>query len=273
MAPQAIALASLRLAPVQCASFGHAASTMSSAIDYMVLPEDFAGSTECYSEQVVALPKRAMPFVPRKVPQAGQPLPPHPAGAPLRVAIPASTMKLNPRFFNTLAQISERAKTPVEFRFFPLAATGLPYLELKRVLAQRLPGSRAFKEAPHDAYIEALRQCDMFLSPFPYGNTNSIVDALQVGLPGVCLDGPEPHAHIDAGLFARVGFPQENVATSIEDYILAATKLIDNVQWRSECRDIAVNCDLDRAFFEGDPRLFCEALARLVWPSGNPRDS
>ena len=266
MAPHPIALASLRLAPVQCVSFGHAASTMCETIDYMVLPEDFEGAKERYSEQVIALPKRAMPFVRRKIPDAPSPRPERPEGAPVGVAIAASMMKLNPRFFDTLAAIKDRAKTPVEFRFFPLAANGLPYLELKRVLAQRLPNARAFKEAPHDVYVGMLRECDLFLSPFPYGNTNSIVDALQVGLPGVCLDGPEPHAHIDAGLFDRIGFPKETIANSIPEYIDAAAKMIDDAAWRKQCGEIAVNCDLDRAFFEGDARLFCDAIARLVWP-------
>ena len=54
MSAAIIALASLRLAPVQCASFGHTATTMSPAIDYMILPEDFVGARECFSEQLVA---------------------------------------------------------------------------------------------------------------------------------------------------------------------------------------------------------------------------
>ena len=32
---------------------------------------------------------------------------------------------------------------------------------------------------------------------------NSLFDAFQVGLPGVCLDGAEPHAHADVAIFAR----------------------------------------------------------------------
>jgi hypothetical protein len=44
MVAQVIALASLRLAPVQCVSFGHAATTMSEVMDYFIVPEDFAGT-------------------------------------------------------------------------------------------------------------------------------------------------------------------------------------------------------------------------------------
>jgi hypothetical protein len=66
MASAVIALASLRLAPIQCASFGHTASTMS---HYFVLPEDFVGSAECFSETILAVPKAAMPFAPQPAPR------------------------------------------------------------------------------------------------------------------------------------------------------------------------------------------------------------
>ncbi len=75
MVPQVIALASMRLAPIQCVSFGHTASTMSEAMDYFILPEDFAGAPETFSEKVLAVPKAAMPFAPR-------PFTPFPKAAP-----------------------------------------------------------------------------------------------------------------------------------------------------------------------------------------------
>ena len=52
MVSQVIALSSLRLAPVQCVSFGHTATTMSEVMDYFVLPEDFAGAAHTFSEKV-----------------------------------------------------------------------------------------------------------------------------------------------------------------------------------------------------------------------------
>jgi hypothetical protein len=53
MVAQVIALASLRLAPVQCVSFGHTATTMSEAMDYFIVPEDFAGAAHTLSEKVL----------------------------------------------------------------------------------------------------------------------------------------------------------------------------------------------------------------------------
>jgi len=93
---------------------------------------------------------------------------------------------------------------------------------------------------------------------------NSIIDCFQLGLPGVCLDGPEPHSHADGAFFARIGLPHELVAQSGEDYVAAAVKLIDDAGWRSRCRGIVANADLDAAFFTGDTTLFSKAIADLL---------
>lgn len=104
--------------------------------------------------------------------------------------------------------------------------------------------------------------CALFL----YGNTNGIVNSFQLGLPGVCLDGEEAHAHTDAALFARIGLPAALAAKSLDDYVQAAIKLIDDQTWRDRCAHVVRGADLDRAFFRGDPSLFCEAIENLIWP-------
>jgi hypothetical protein len=262
MNPLVIALASLRLAPIQCASYGHMATTMSPVMDYMIFPEDFIGAPHCFSEKLLGLPKEAMPFTPR----ASVSITKQPSDGTVRVAIPASTMKLNPLLFDAIARIGAGAKANLAFHFLPLAAFGLPYFELSRVLRMRLPRAKAFPEAPHDTYMRRMAGCDLFLCPFPYGNTNSIVDSFQVGLPGVCLDGEEAHAHTDTALFARMGLPAELCAKSVDDYVAAAINLIDDHEWRAHCTEIVQKADLDAAFFRGDPSLFCKAIENLIWP-------
>ena len=53
--------------------------------------------------------------------------------------------------------------------------------------------------------MEKMNQCDMFITPFPYGNMNGISDAVTCGLVGVCKSGAHVHEHIDVGLFQRLG--------------------------------------------------------------------
>ncbi len=262
MRAETIALASLRLAPVQCVSFGHTATTMSPAIDYMILPDDFVGSRDCFSEKLITVPKEAMPFVPISRAKKNR-VPPRDSSI-VRIAVPASIMKLNPRFVEALALIAERSRTPTEFHFFPVAAVGLAHLELVRVIRRTLGRAVVHPELPFETYMDELSACDLFVSPFPYGNMNGIIDAASVALPGVCLDGPEPHAHADAAMFARIGLPPDLVADSIDRYVAATCRLIDEAEWRRHCARICIACDLEATFFRGRPELFCSLIADLV---------
>jgi hypothetical protein len=261
MSSAVVALASLRLAPVQCVSFGHTATTMSPAIDYMILPEDFIGARECFSEQLVTLPKAAMPFMP----------PVHSVrktllrrDGPIRIAVVASAMKLNSRLIEAFDRISTAAKSKPEFHFFPAFAVGLVHQELVRVIGRSLPNAIVHAESPRPEFYERLAGCDLFLCPFPYGNMNGIIDAISLGLAGVCLDGPEAHAHADGAHFARAGFPPELTAKTVDEYVAAAVRLIDDQTWRAKCARAARACDLDRAFYKGDASLFCRAIVDLV---------
>jgi hypothetical protein len=207
-----------------------------------------------------------MPFTPRR--PAEVPPRSYAGGGAVRVAIAASTMKLNPVLFDVIARIGTAAKAEVAFHFFPLAATGLAYFELSRIARAHIPHATVHPQLPYEQYIERLAQCDLFLCPFPYGNMNSLLDTLQLGLPGVCLDGPEPHAHGDAAVFARINLPSELTTQSVDEYVAAAIRLIDDRNWRIHCTEIVRNADLGAAFFTGDAGLFCKAIEYLIWPPG-----
>jgi hypothetical protein len=262
MMTQVIALASLRLAPIQCASIGHNASTMSPTIDYFILPEDWVASRECFSEKVIALPKGAMPFLRLPATKFRR----KPSDNTVRVAIPASMMKLNPVLLDAISRVAAGAKAHAEFHFFP-NAIGLPFFELSRIVSARIPGAAVHPQSSYERYMEFLAQCDLFLSPFPHGGMTSIMDTFQLGMPGVCLDGTEPHAHADAALFARIGLPNELVTRSVDEYVAAAIRLIDDGAWRRHCTEIVRDADLDATFFKGDAALFRKAIENLIWPA------
>ena len=263
-----IGLASLRLAPVQAASFGHTATTRSPQIDVMILPDDFVGDPACFSEPLLRLPPAAMPYrlrgdidfaaIGRKARAARA------ADGKVRIAVPASVMKLGPPVWDALAQAAATARTPIEYRIFALGCVGIGYEALKRRLAERLPMALAHEELPYEAYIEQLAACDAFVCPFPYGNMNSIIDAVMVGLPGVCLDGPEAHAHADVAYFTRLGLPAELATSSAADYVAAIVRLADDPPWLARCQAAAQRVDRDHAFFHGDAALFVQAVEALV---------
>jgi hypothetical protein len=271
MSPFVIALAALRLAPVQAASFGHTATTASPAVDWMILPDDFVGDPALFTERLVRLPAAAMSYRVRGEFDyaAGRERAAAARGAdgPVRIAVPASAMKLNPPFFDALAEAARDAQRRVAFHFFPLGCVGLGFAELRRRLGERLPTAVVHEESPYDVYAERLAACDFFVSPFPYGNMNSIVDAALLGLPGVCLDGAEAHAHADAAYFRRMGFPEALIAQTGEAYVAAIVRLADDPVWLAECRAIAAAVGPAHAFFKGDAALFAAAVQRLIDPA------
>jgi hypothetical protein len=266
MSNHVIALASLRLAPIQCVSYGHTATTMSPVIDYVILPDDFVGAEDRFTEKVLRLPPAAIPYAAPASVEAPVPArtPPPADRATVRVAVPASVMKLNADFLKALARIEANASRPVEFVFFPLAAVGFAYYYLDQEIRRILPRAVVHPESDRTTYLKRLGDCDFFLCPFPYGNMNSIIDAMLMGVPGVCLDGAEAHAHADVAIFHRLGLPRSLATATLDDYIAEAVRLIDDAGWREECREIACDVDLEASFYVGDERLFCEAVYGLL---------
>jgi hypothetical protein len=263
MFPHSIYLTNLRLAPVQVVSYGHPATSMSPVIDYFALPEDWIGDPACFSEKLLPMPKAAMPFVPSAQSGKYQPtLREHPDV--IRIAIAATTMKLNPGFVEALARIKREAGRPVEFHFFMGTTRGLVYLEARDFIQRYLPDALVHPIMPYPAYMELLNRCDLYLNPFPFGNTNGIVDVTALGMVGVCKTGPEVLEHIDEALFRRAGLPDWLVATSVDDYVKAAVRLIGDDSLRLSVRRDLIERAAVNEFYRGQPELFGQRLETLI---------
>ena len=101
----------------------HPATTHAPGIDAMLVEEDTLGDAACFSERVVTLPRDCVVHVPPPGFQARPASPgvesPHPdPERPLRVAVCATSLKLNARFLAMCRRIGERASRAVQFHFF-----------------------------------------------------------------------------------------------------------------------------------------------------------
>lgn len=278
MFPFTIYLSNLRLAPLQLVGLGHGASTFCEQMNGFVIEEDLVGDERCFSETVIRVPADAMPFVPpadvhcvpvtrtpfltRQQAQWREPL-------PVRVAVCASIMKINPNFLATLAEIQRRSRVVVQFCFYMGFAQGLTLDYLREAIRAVLPGAEVNAHMPVQAYQIALNSCELFVSPFPYGNMNGVVDAVRMGLPGVCLTGPEVHSHIDEGLFRRLGLPEELIATGDESYIRATLRLVEEHDWREMLQHQLLDNDVEQVLFQGHPEKFAAVLSD-VWQQVRP---
>ena len=111
---------------------------------------------------------------------------------------------------------------------------------------------------------------DMFINPFPFGNTNGIIDTVSAGLVGVCKSGPEVHEHIDQGLFERLGFPAWLVAGTVDEYVEATVRLAQDHETRTALRRSLTGPDKVQVLFQGRPEIFGKMLLEVLEPKSEP---
>lgn len=266
MFPLTMWLSNLRVAPLQMMALGHPATTHSDAIDYVVVEMDYVGDPGCFSENLLMLPKDGMPYRPSAAAN-GIEVVKTPDSLPrtVRIAVCSTTMKLNPNFLGTCARIVKEANVDVHFHFLIGQNQGLITPLLESVIREYL-GDRAtvYPHQSYLAYMDKIAGCDMYINPFPFGNTNGIIDTTTAGLVGVCKTGPEVHEHIDEGLFKRIGLPQWLVAKSVDEYVRAAVRLAENHAERLSLRAKYAGVDKVQVLFSGRPKLLGEKMYLLL---------
>lgn len=261
---------SIRLAPVQLTALGHGASTQSPWVDYFAVDEDFIGEKSTFSEHVIALPDDAMPFIHSSSLDLSEIKPLSQAcDGTIKIAVAATVMKLNPEFLGACRQIAERAKTKVEFHFFVGGCTGLVWPLVQQFISLYLSDKAViYRHLPYPEYMKMLSQCNMFITPFPYGNMNGIADAALCGLVGVCKSGPHVHEHIDPGLFKRLGLPKWTIAKSVEKYIAAAVRMADIHEERIDLQKKLMGSNNLDKLYEGRPEILGEEVMKILTATG-----
>jgi hypothetical protein len=256
-------LANLRLAPIQFTALGHSASTFCDTVDYYLTEEGYVGDPTLFGERVVLLPDASLRFErsPHYKPIAPQ-LREKPS--PLRIVLPSNLLKLNPRFVGVLRRIAREAGRPLQFHIFPNVG-GVELAATRRAMAASLPGAVLYPVLAYNDYLSRLNQCDLNLSPFPFGGLHSVIDSLRQGLPVVALEGQEPHARTDSMLLRRLGMPEWLIAQDEEAYVAAALRVIRDDALRVALSRQAVALDIDRAMFGDATTPLGTEVVDAVW--------
>jgi len=217
------------------------------------------------SEKLLKLPSDGMPYrAPAAMRELALPTEKAPSNV-VKIAVAGTTIKLNPGFLNTCAAIARESTVPVEFHFLVGQATGLVFPQVRNLI-RRLIGTNAVvhKHQGYASYMNVIASCDLFLNPFPFGNTNGIVDTVWAGLVGVCKTGREVHEHIDEGMFRRLGFPEWTITKTNDEYKASALRLIENVQERRELgASLAGPKAIEKLIFQGRPEILGERMQAL----------
>lgn len=254
-----------RIAPIQAVALGHPATTHSEFIDYVVVEDDYVGSESCFSEKLLRLPKDALPYVPSALAPTEVEYRLRENPEVVQIGIAATTMKLNPYFLEALKTIRDRAKVKVHFHFALGQSAGITHPYVAQFIKTHLGDSAtAHPHSPYDHYLRILHNCDMMLNPFPFGNTNGIIDMITLGLVGVCKTGPEVHEHIDEGLFKRLGLPQWLIAETVDKYVEQAVRLAENHAERLALRRQIIDNNGLQTLFSGNPNPMGEVFLEKV---------
>jgi len=255
--------ANLRLAPIQLTALGHSASTFCDTIDYYLLEEGYVSDPALFGETVLTVPDESLIF--ERMPGFTPPVPEIRTGpTPLRIVLPSNALKLNPGFIALLGRIRAATKRPIEFHFLP-NANGLELSALRRAIHRTLPGAQVHGTLSYERYIGLISACDLNLSPFPFGGLHSVIDSLRQGLPVVAMDCPEPHGRTDAMLLRRLGMPEWLIATSEDDYLAAALRIIEDDGLRVSLSEQALAIDVGNEMFGDATTPLRSEMVDTIW--------
>ena len=225
-------LAAMRLAPVQCAGWGHPVTTGSDAVDAyftagVMEPPDAASH---YVERLVALPgigvSYSMPAPQPPVERAQLGLP---AGRRLYVCA-QSLFKVHPEMDELLADVIARDPDGVLVFFQAMGRHATENLagRLQRAFARRgiAPrGQLKFLPRMESAYFRrVLAIADVVLDTVRWSGGNTSIDAFAAGAPVVTLPGRFMRGRQTAGMLELMGMP-ELVASSAADYVARAVEV------------------------------------------------
>lgn len=249
--PRQQALAALRLAPVQCAAYGHPVGTGLATIDYflsgqLLEPPDAA---QHYREKLTLLPGLGCEPDAPELPTATQ----VPESTRAQLLCLQHLIKLPPQFDAVLAEILLRSGAQLQL-FSRSAGISARYRErLSAALRQRGldPDDclRIESARPYADYLALVQQADLVLDSPGFSGGGTSLDALGVGTPVLTFAGRFARGRQTAAMLDLLQLPQL-VAADDADYIAKAVAL---------CADAAQRAELRRQLLQRREALFRNA--------------
>jgi protein O-GlcNAc transferase len=240
-----LALANLRLAPRQCVAWGHPETSGLPTIDCFLSAEAFEPSDaqDHYTERLIRLPNLGV--------HVGRP-----ATAAQRVDLAALGIsgsgplyvcagvpfKYQPQDDEVLVEIARRLGA-CTFIFFAHEK-----IELSKRLMTRI--AAAFRRANLDpdrfiilipwqsreSFLGLLQQADVYLDTIGFSGFNTVMQAIEAGLPCVAYEGRFMRGRLGSGIMQRLGLP-ELIAADKARYIDTAVHLGEDARHRAQLRE------------------------------------
>lgn len=260
MDPRLMALAALRLAPVQAVAWGHPVTTGLSTMDafFSCAAMEPEGAQAHYAEPLRLLPglgvDYARPPAPPALTRAALDLP----DDALLLLVPQSLFKLHPDLDPLLATVAAAlpALRLVLFRAPRSAWTTATHQRLAAALAAAGGHERQLLWLPpqaRDRYLAINAACDLMLDVPHWSGGNTSIDALLCGLPVVTAPGAFMRGRQSAAMLAMAGVAGELVTAGSDHLEARVLALLDDAEARVALRS---------RIADGLPRLFDGESAR-----------
>ncbi len=222
------ALAHARLAPVQCATWGHPVTTGISTVDYYI-SSDFAepdDAAEQYSERLVRLSGIQCTY--RRPSFPADPKPPAPdlpAGATIYLC-PQSLFKIHPDMDGPLSEILRRdpAGVMLFFEGTDKVITGRLQERWRETFADVAARVRFLPRVTVDRFLETMASADVLLDTWPFGSGNTSYQGFAAGIPIVTFPGKYLRGRGTLAHYRHMGFT-DCVADTPESYVDIAVRL------------------------------------------------
>ena len=240
MDPLTVRLASLRLAPVQCAGYGHPETTGLPTVDYFLSSTlmEPAGAEAHYTETLVRLEGTGVCYQPLDLPKAKFDRARLGAGKRELLYLCAQSLyKYLPRddaIYPRIASAVPRAK------FVFIGAIGIEPFRLRLARAFAAHGLDAADHVvvvpplPQAEYLGLNDVCDVYLDSVGWSGGNTTYEAILAGLPVVTRPGEFMRGRYSAGLMETMGIAN-TVAGSEDEYVAIAVRLGREPAWRRRC--------------------------------------
>lgn len=265
MHPRHALLASLRLAPVQCAAFGHPVTTGLPTIDYYLSAEatEPDDADAHYTERLVRLPgmgvEYARPEIPAPRPRADFGLP----DDRTLYLCSQSAFKIHPDTDGLLASVAARDPDALVLLFEDGRAPVDAIVRERLARTFRTAGAdvdrqlRVMRRLGYADYLALNQAADVMLDTLHWSGGRTSFDALACGLPVVTLPGAQSRGRQTYGMLKLLDLP-ELIAGDTRDYVERAVGLGSDSARRSELSR-RIRERANARLFEGAAAL--EALA------------
>ncbi len=237
-------LASLRLAPVQCASLGHPDTSGLPTIDYYLSSElmEPVDGDEHYTEKLIRLPNLGFFYSPMKIISGDANRGMFGLNYDSIIYLCSHALFTHlPQYDEIFPRIAKEVQNP-QFVF-------ISHFDIKNFVTERfitrLKKTFSSFKIDYEKYVVFLPHLsperyhllnsvsDIFLDTIGWSANNSTFEAINFNLPVVTLRGKLMRQRHSAGILTMMGLT-ETIANSVDEYVEIAVRLGKDVKWRKQ---------------------------------------